>query len=113
MTILNTILLFVFLSYTIIQIINHNMLGVIGGGSISLIAFILCAFRYKHVLYNDMMIAYVWKIAAIFPILIEYKDIQSIEVKSKYHVIIKHKYESHIYVYDSKKFIETYENMKK
>ena len=60
-----------------------------------------------------MMIVYVWKIAAILPILIEYKDIQSIELKSKYHVLINHKYVSHIYVSDSKKFMEIYENIKK
>ncbi len=77
------------------------------------IAFILLAARYKHVIYEDMMIIYEWKVAAMLPSLVMYSDIVKVEQKSKFHVVIEHKYKSHVYVFNAKKFIDTYESMKK
>lgn len=112
MLIINIILLISFLSYALFQLYNGNKIGMIGGLCMTFIAFVLCFFRYKMVIYKDMMVIYEWKIAAMLPSLIMYEDIKTIEIKSKYHMIIEHKYKSHIYVLNTKKFMETYECMK-
>lgn len=49
----------------------------------------------------------------MLPTIIEYKDIQSIEKKSKHHLIVRHVHQSHVYVFDTDLFISTYESMKK
>lgn len=85
----------------------------IGACLLSLIALFLLILRYKMVLFDDMMMIYEWKVAAMLPTIIEYKDIQSIEKKSKHHLIVRHAHQSHVYVFDTDLFISTYESMKK
>lgn len=85
----------------------------IGALMLSLIALFLLLLRYKMVLFDDVMMIYEWKVAAMLPTMIEYKDIQSIEKKSKHHIMIAHKHVSHIYVFDSDFFISTYEALRK
>ena len=85
----------------------------IGALMLSLIALFLLLLRYKMVLFDDVMMIYEWKVAAMLPTMIEYKDIQSIERKSKHHIVITHKHVSHIYVFDSDFFISTYETLRK
>lgn len=101
-----------FISYAVIQLLDKNIMGVIAASSFILIALMLLLTRYKMILYKDMMIIYEWKILAMLPSLVMYEDIKSMEVKSKHHIIIHHKRKSHIYVFNSARFIETYEQMK-
>lgn len=79
----------------------------------SLIALVLLLGRYKMVLFEDCMIIYEWKYLAMLPTMIEYQDIQSIEKKSKHHILIQHQRITHIYVFDSDLFIKTYLDLKK
>ncbi|MFR1295700.1 MAG: hypothetical protein ACLSBH_09895 [Coprobacillus cateniformis] len=48
----------------------------IGALMLSLIALFLLLLRYKMVLFDDVMMIYEWKVAAMLPTMIEYKDIQ-------------------------------------
>lgn len=84
----------------------------IGSLMLALIALFLLLMRYKMVLFDDMMIIYEWKVAAMLPTMIEYKDIQSIEKKSKHHLLIHHSYDSHVYVFDSDDFLKCYHELK-
>lgn len=85
----------------------------IGALLLSMIALSLALLRYKIIVYEDMMIIYEWKVIAMLPTLIEYKDIHSIEKKSQHHIIINHQHKNHVYVFNSDRFIETYQNMQK
>lgn len=90
---------------------NHRT-QMIGALMLSLIALFLLLLRYKMVLFDDVMMIYEWKVAAMLPTMIEYKDIQSVEKKSQHHVVIKHTHISHIYVFNSDLFISTYKSLK-
>lgn len=89
------------------------MLQAIGAFFLSIIALFLILGRYKMILYDDMMMIYEWKVAAMLPTMIEYKNIQSIEKQSKHHVIIFHNRKSHVYVFDSETFIQAYDSLRK
>ena len=84
----------------------------IGALMLSFIALFLLLLRYKMVLFDDVMMIYEWKVAAMLPTIIEYKDIQSVEKKSQHHVVIQHTHISHIYVFNSDLFISAYESLK-
>lgn len=107
--------LFVFMAFLGVAIycgIEGRKMQMIGALMLSFIALFLLLLRYKIVLFDDVMMIYEWKIAAMLPTIIEYKDIQSIEKKSQHHVIIQHKRTSHIYIFNSDLFISTYESLK-
>ena len=53
------------------------------------------------------------EVAAMLPTIIEYKDIQSIEKKSKHHLVIHHTHDSHVYVFDSDEFLKYYNSFNK
>ncbi len=72
------------------------------------VALFLLTTRFKIILFEDMMIIYEWKYVALLPTVINYKDIQSIQKKSKHCVEIIHHKKSHVYVFNSQKFIEEY-----
>ncbi|OUN36500.1 hypothetical protein [Massilimicrobiota sp. An80] len=75
---------------------------------LSLIALLLMTTRYKIILFDNEMMIYEWKVAAMLPTLIPYQNIQSIQKKSKHHIIVEHQKTSHIYVFNSDAFLETY-----
>lgn len=72
---------------------------------------ILLFARYKIILFDDMMIIYEWKVFAMLPTVIEYKDIQSIEKKSSHHLYIYHQKRSSIYVMNADAFINAYQEL--
>lgn len=102
-----------FIALAIYSLFRNNMPQAIGAFLLSFIALFLILGRYKMVLFDDMMMIYEWKVAAMLPTMIEYKNIQSIEKKSRHHVIISHAHKSHVYVFDSESFIQAYYSLKK
>ncbi|MFR7589972.1 MAG: hypothetical protein ACLUVC_00875 [Longibaculum sp.] len=97
-----------FIGLGVFSLLQKHIPQMIGAFLLSFIALFLLLMRYKMVLFDDMMMIYEWKIAAMLPTIIEYKDIQSIEKKSKHHLIIHHIHDSHIYVFDSDEFLKCY-----
>lgn len=93
-------------------LLQGHKIQAIGSFMLALIALFLLLLRYKMVLYDDMMMIYEWKVAAMLPTIIEYKDIQSIEKKSQHHLVITHQHVSHVYVFDSDVFLSTYNALK-
>lgn len=69
--------------------------------------------KYKDILFDDMMIIYEWKVAAMLPVIIKYEDIKEINVSSKHIVQIIHKKKSKAYVFNAYQFLETYHKLKK
>lgn len=113
-TFLLCLILFVFfMIFGIYAYIQKNIPQSIGGFLLGFIAFVLMSTRYKIVLFEDEMMIYEWKIAAFLPVLIPYQNIQSIQRKSKHHVMIQHQKTSHVYVFNSDQFIDAYQSMTK
>lgn len=106
------IILIAFLGVAVLCGLKGHKTQMIGALMLSFIALFLLLLRYKMVLFDDVMMIYEWKIAAMLPTMIEYKDIQTVEKRSKHHVIITHQHISHVYVFDSDLFISTYESLK-
>ncbi len=102
-----------FIGLGVFSLLQKHIPQMIGAFLLSFIALFLLLLRYKMVLFDDMMMIYEWKIAAMLPTIIEYKNIQSIEKKSKHHLVIHHIHDSHIYVFDSDEFMNTYESIRK
>jgi len=107
------ILFIIFIVYATVSFIQKNIPHAIGALLLSSIALLLMLGRYKLILFDDCMIIYEWKVLAMLPSVIEYKDIQSVEMKTNHHIIIQHKRKSHIYVFHAHQFIETYNEMNK
>lgn len=107
------VIFIVFIGMSIYFGVQGHIAQLIGTCLLSLIALFLLLLRYKMVLFDDMMMIYEWKVAAMLPTMIEYKDIQSMERKSKHHLIITHKHVSHVYVFNTDQFISTYQSIKK
>lgn len=107
------LLLFFFIGMGIYCFMIGEKIKMIAMILFSLIALVLLLGRYKMVLFEDCMIVYEWKYLAMLPTMIEYQDIQSIEKKSKHHILIQHQRITHIYVFDSDLFIKTYLDLKK
>ncbi len=81
---------------------------------LSFVALTLLIGRYNIMIFDDSVILYEWKILAMLPINVEYKNIKSVEMKSNHHVVIRHKKKSHVYVFNALKFVESLEKeMKK
>lgn len=113
-TFLLCLILFVFfMIFGIYAYMQKNIPQSIGGFLLGFIAFVLMSTRYKIVLFDDEMMIYEWKIAAFLPVLIPYQNIQSIQRKSKHHVMIQHQKTSHVYVFNSDQFIDAYQSMTK
>lgn len=112
MTILCAVICIIMFIISIIQYINQNKGGLIGAILLLVIALMLLLTRYKMVMYDDMMMIYEWKIVAMLPSIIEYKDIQEIKALSKHRVFIKHKHKSKIYVFNSQRFLDSYYKLK-
>ena len=89
-----------------------NKLPAIGCFLLATIAFFMTIVRYKNILMDDTMMIYEWKIMAMLPTMIEYKDIQSVEKIGKHRLVVKHKKESYVYVFDSDAFIDTYQQLR-
>ena len=75
----------------------------------SFVALSLLLGRYNIILFDQSVILYEWKIFAMLPINVEYKDIDTIEMKSNHHVVVKHKKKTHVYVFNALKFVESLE----
>lgn len=102
-----------FVGMGIYSLIEGEKTKVIAMSLLSLIAFGLLVGRYKIVLFEDAMIVYEWKIFAMLPVMIDYKDIQFIEKKSKHHLVVHHQKLTHVYVFNSDVFMNTYDDLKK
>jgi len=113
MLIVCLIMFCVFVGLAIFNAFQDNKGPVIGLVLLSLIALFLLISRYKMVLFDDMMMIYEWKVAAMLPTMIEYRDIKNIQKISQHHVLIEHLHKSHVYVLNSDKFILAYEQLKK
>jgi len=98
---------------SIVAMINHQKLQMIIALICSLIALIMLLTRYNIVLFDDMIMIYEWKVIAMLPTLIDYKDIKKFEMKSNHHLLIEHKKTSHIYVFNSEKVLNAYKEIKK
>ena len=107
------ILFVFFMIFGIYAYMQKNIPQSIGGFLLGFVAFVLMSTRYKIVLFDDEMMIYEWKIAAFLPVLIPYQNIQSIQRKSKHHVMIQHQKTSHVYVFNSDQFIDAYQSMTK
>ena len=113
-TFLLCLILFVFfMIFGIYAYMQKNIPQSIGGFLLGFVAFVLMSTRYKIVLFDDEMMIYEWKIAAFLPVLIPYQNIQSIQRKSKHHVMNKKKKTSHVYVFNSDQFIDAYQKISK
>lgn len=113
MTIVCFIIFIGMIILSIVSMRNHQKLQMIIALLCSFIALMMLITRYKIVLFDDMMMIYEWKAIAMFPALIKYEDIKNVEIKSTYHLIVEHKKKSHIYVFNSQKFLEAYNEVRK
>lgn len=111
MFILCLLILIAFVILGVIWFIQERISLVIGALLLIGIDAILLFARYKMILFDDMMIIYEWKILAMLPTVIEYKDIQSIEKKSQHHLYIYHQKRSSIYVMNADEFIDAYQEL--
>lgn len=111
MFILCLLILIAFVILGVIWFIQGRISLVIGALLLIGIDAILLFARYKIILFDDMMIIYEWKILAMLPTVIEYKDIQSIEKKSQHHLYIYHQKRSSIYVMNADEFIDAYQEL--
>ena len=111
MFILCLLILIAFVILGVIWFIQGRISLVIGALLLIGIDAILLFARYKIILFDDMMIIYEWKILAMLPTVIEYKDIQSIEKKSQHQLYIYHKKRSSIYVMNADEFIDAYQEL--
>ena len=104
------ILLFLICSViALICFINKDIKKAIIMLVLSFVALTLLLGRYNIILFDTSVILYEWKIFAMLPINVEYKDIKSVEMKSSHHVVIKHNKKTHVYVLNAMKFIENLE----
>lgn len=106
------ILFICFVSMGVYSLVEGEKTKVIAMSLLSLIALGLLVGRYKIVLFDDAMIVYEWKIFAMLPLMIDYKDIEFIEKKSTHHLVIKHQKLTHIYVFNSDVFMKTYDDLR-
>ncbi|MCI9049957.1 MAG: hypothetical protein HFF36_10030 [Coprobacillus sp.] len=113
MFLLCIMMLCVFVGMAIYYFINKSMPRFIAMLIFSFIALTLVLGRFNIVLFDDSMILYEWKLAAMLPIIVDYKDIKNIEKRSKHCIIVEHKKKTNIYVFNSEKFLETYYHMNK
>ena len=111
MFILCLLILIAFVILGVVWFIQGRISLVIGALLLIGIDAILLFARYKIILFDDMMIIYEWKILAMLPTVIEYKDIQSIEKKSQHHLYIYHQKRSSIYVMNADEFIDAYQEL--
>lgn len=107
------VLFIIFLSFGIYALIQNSLGQAIGGLLLGFVALLLMTARYKMILFDDGMMIYEWKIAAFLPTFISYSDIQSIQKKSKHHIIVQHHKTSHIYVFNSEAFLQAFQELKK
>ena len=107
------ILVVTFVAVSIYCLMAHHTPQAIGAGLLSLIALFLLILRYNMVLFDDMMMIYEWKVVAMLPTVIEYKDIQSMTVVNRHKVDIQHTHKSSVYVFDSQEFVNTYDKIQK
>lgn len=105
-----------FLTFTTIALIcflSKDMKKAIIMLVLSFVALSLLLGRYNIILFDQSVILYEWKILAMLPINVEYNDIQSVEIKSNHHVVVKHKKKTHVYVFNALKFVESLEKKRK
>lgn len=108
------VLFLVCTSIALICFLNKEMTRAIIMVVLSFVALTLLIGRYNIMIFDDSVILYEWKILAMLPINVEYKNIKSVEMKSNHHVVIRHKKKSHVYVFNALKFVESLEKeMKK
>ena len=103
------LLFLMFTTVALICFINKDVKRAIIMLVLSFVSLTLMLGRYNIILFDDSVILYEWKIFAMLPINVEYKDIKSIEMKSNHHVVVKHRKKSHVYVFNALKFVESLE----
>ena len=112
MFILCFVLFAIFFSMMIYYVITHSTTRAIAMAIFSFIALTLVLGRYHMVLFDDSMVLYELKLAAMLPVVVNYKDITNIEIKSKHHLIVHHQYPTHVYVFNSEAFLKAYHQLR-
>lgn len=107
------LLFIVILGFSIHSFLDKNPLRLLAMIILLLVTLFLLTARFKIILFDDMMMIYEWKLIALLPTVIEYKDIQDIKRISKHCVEITHHKISRVYVFDSQKFIDEYNHFNK
>lgn len=103
------VLFLIFSSIALICLINKDIRRALVMLVLSFVALSLLIGRYNIMFFDDSVMLYEWKVFAMLPINVEFKDIKEIIMKSNHHVVIKHKKKTHVYVFNALKFIETLE----
>lgn len=97
----------------IFNMINGNKSKMIIGLLLSIFVFVILVFQFYIHVQEYGVVLYHFVAIALLPTLIEYKDLVEIELKNKYHVILKTKYKIyHAYVFNALKFKDTLMEMK-
>ena len=112
MFLLCTVMLIIFVGMAIYYLVNKSMPRFIAMLIFSFIALTLVLGRFNIVLFDDSMILYEWKLAAMLPIVVDYKDIKNIEKKSKHCVVVEHKKKTNVYIFNSNQFLKAYKDLK-
>ena len=108
-----TLLLFMFfIGLGTFCFLTEKKMPMIGSVILALIALFLLLVRYKNILMDDVMVIYEWKMIAMLPTMVDYKDILSVEKKSKHVVNVQHIRLSKVYVFDSDDFVNAYVQLK-
>lgn len=108
MTIVCFILFIVMISISILFMIQGSKIKMILALVLSVSVLMLLFTGYNIILFEDMMIVYEWKIIMLMPKGINYQDIKDVSRKGKHTVIIEHTKRNKVYVFNSDKFMESY-----
>lgn len=113
MTMIISILFIGFSVLAIISIMHQQKAKMIIALIAAFISLIMMLTKYKIILFDDVMMIYVWQVAAMLPVMIKYEDIKNVSVKSKHCVLIEHKKKNKVYVFNSEKFVAAYHKLRK
>lgn len=111
MTIVCFILFILCLALALYCGMNHQTRRMIIALVMSSIALLMMTTRFKMMFFDDGIMIYQWKIMALLPSFIDYKDIKSMEKISKHKVLIHHNNDTTIYVFKSDAFITAYQQV--
>ncbi len=112
MTIICLILFILCLALALYCGMNHQTRRMIIALVMSSIALLMMTTRFKMMFFSDGIMIYQWKILALLPSFIDYKDIKSMEKLSKHKVLIHHIQDTTVYIFNSAAFIEAYQQVK-
>ena len=106
MLIFSIIFFFVIAITCIYFALDHNRSKVIVGVILSFVVLMMLTTKYNMRIFNDSMLIYEYKIIGILPAMIDYKDVQEIELVSKHKVRVRHRGTTMLYILDANSFYE-------